>query len=60
MRDGIADYSLLQALAQKNPAAAQELAAKLILDFDRYNTDLDAFRNIRRELLKQVSRSAGR
>jgi hypothetical protein len=56
MRDGIADYSLLQALARKNPAAAQELAARLILDFDRYNTDLDAFRNTRRELLKQVSR----
>jgi hypothetical protein len=56
MRDGIADYSLLQALAQKNPTAAQELATKLILDFDRYNTDLDAFRNTRRELLRQVSR----
>ena len=34
MRDGIADYSLLQTLAQKNPAAAQELATRLILDFD--------------------------
>lgn len=56
MRDGIADYSLLQTLARKNPAAAQELATRLILDFDRYNTDLDAFRNTRRELLKQVSR----
>ncbi len=55
MRDGIADYALLQALAQKNPAASQDLAAKLIVDFDRYNTDLNTFRILRRELLKQVS-----
>jgi hypothetical protein len=54
MRDGIADYALLQALARKSPAAAQELAAKVIMDFDRYNTDVNAFRNIRRELLRRL------
>jgi hypothetical protein len=52
MRDGIADYALLQALARQNPAAAQALAAKMVLDFDRYNTDVNGFRNIRRELLR--------
>jgi hypothetical protein len=55
MRDGIADYALVQALAQKNSAAARDLAAKLIQDFDRYNTDVNTFRNLRRELLKRVS-----
>lgn len=55
MRDGIADYALVQALAQKNPATAQALAAKLIQDFDRYNTDVFTFRSVRRELLKRLS-----
>jgi hypothetical protein len=56
MRDGIADYALLEALAAKDAPAARELAQKLILDFDRYNTDTAAFRAVRHELLERVSR----
>jgi hypothetical protein len=56
MRDGIADCALLQALAEKDAPAAQELAAKLILAFDRYNTDVTAFRVVRRELLGRLSK----
>ncbi len=56
MRDGIADYELLCQRAEKDRPAAQELAARLVLDFDRYNTDIQAFRAARRALLKALSR----
>jgi len=55
MRDGIADYALLQALERKDAAQARELAARLVLNFDRYNTDVAAFRLARRELLSRLS-----
>jgi hypothetical protein len=51
MRDGIADYELLCMLAERDAEAAQRLAAKHILAFDKYNCDVDAFRATRRELL---------
>lgn len=55
MRDGIADYALLQTLGEKDAAEAQALAKKLILNFDQYNTDVPAFRAVRRDLLRQLS-----
>ena len=55
MRDGIADYALLEALAQKDPAAARNLAERLIVDFDKYNTNIGAFRAARRELLERLA-----
>jgi len=54
MRDGIADYELLCLLAEKNSEAAQHLVRKLVLDFDRYDTDVGRFRAARRELLQLV------
>lgn len=60
MRDGIADYALLQIVHDRDPAAAQTLAAKLILDFDRYRTDVRAFREVRHELLVQASQAVPR
>ena len=57
MRDGIADYELLCLLAEKDPAAAQQLAERLVLDFDRYDTSLATFRATRRELLRQVGQT---
>ena len=56
MRDSIADYALLQALEKTDAAAARELANKLILDFDRYNTDVATFRAIRQDLLARLSK----
>jgi len=55
MRDGIVDHELLSQLAQKNPDKAAALAANLILDFDKYNTDIKTFRKTRHTLLKLVS-----
>jgi hypothetical protein len=55
MRDGIADYELLMVLAGNDPQGAQQLAAKHILDFDRYDTDVERFRSTRRALLRKLS-----
>ena len=60
MRDGIADYELLCLLAEKNPEAAQRLAARHVLDFDRYDTDVGQFRASRRELLQLVGKAQPR
>jgi len=54
MRDGIADHELLCMLAEKSPGAAQELAKRHILDFDKYNTGIADFRATRRELLQKL------
>ena len=55
MRDGIADYELLSMLGERNSSAAGRLAAKHVLDFDRYNCDVKTFRATRRELLELLS-----
>ncbi|MBN1345161.1 MAG: DUF4091 domain-containing protein [Phycisphaerae bacterium] len=55
MRDGIADYELLCQLADRAPSAAKDLAAKHILDFDRYETDVPKFRATRREIIERLS-----
>ena len=56
MRDGIADYELLCLLAERDAPAAQRLADRLVLAFDRYNTEIARFRQARRELLELLSR----
>jgi hypothetical protein len=55
MRDGIADHELLSLLAERDAAAARQIAARHVLAFDRYNTDIAAFRAARRELLQRLS-----
>lgn len=55
MRDGVADHELLCMLAERDLDAAHELAARHILDFDRYETDVGAFRATRRALLQALS-----
>ncbi len=56
MRDGIEDHELLSQLGEKNPEAAMELAKKHVLDFDKYNTDVEAFRATRKTLLEALSK----
>lgn len=51
MRDGIADHELLCQLAEKNPEAAKRLADRHVLSFDRYDINVETFRETRRELL---------
>lgn len=54
-RDGIEDHELLSQLAEKNTDAADRLAQRLVLDFDKYVTEPAAFRQTRHELLKALS-----
>ncbi len=56
MRDGIVDHELLSQLAERDAAAADRLAAKHVIDFNEYNTDVRAFRATRRELLERLSK----
>jgi hypothetical protein len=56
MRDGISDHELLSMLSERDPVAAERLVLKHVLDFDRYNTDIETFRSTRRELLMLLSK----
>ncbi len=60
MRDGIVDHELLSRLAEVEPEKARELAARHVLDFDEYDTDIETFRSTRRELLELVSKHTGK
>lgn len=55
MRDGVVDHELLCMLAEADSEAARTLAATHILDFDRYNTDVEQFRATRIALLQALS-----
>ena len=54
MRDGIEDHELLSQLGEKDPDAAMEMAKSVVLDFDKYNTDVRHFRMIRHDLLEAL------
>ena len=54
MRDGIADYELLAKLGDRDSKAAMRLAEKIVLAFNRYTTEVAAFRSVRRELLESL------
>jgi hypothetical protein len=55
MRDGIEDHELLSQLGEKDKDAAMKLATRHILNWNKYNTDIEAFRATRRELLEELS-----
>jgi hypothetical protein len=54
MQDGIEDYMLLEALKKKNPAVADKILKQVIFDFDRYETDVQKFRAIRKKILQSL------
>ena len=55
LRDGIADYTLLQMLAQKEPDLAKELCRQVVFHWTLYDTDGDHFRAIRHQILEKLS-----
>ncbi len=57
MRDGIADYTLLKMLQDKDPQRAIQLCDNIIKDWDSYETDLVKFRNIRHQLLTALCKT---
>ncbi|GBU08797.1 hypothetical protein AwDysgo_21280 [Bacteroidales bacterium] len=55
MRDGIADYTLLQMLERKNPELAKELCRQVVFHWTLYDTEGDHFRLIRSQILEALS-----
>lgn len=56
MRDGIADYTLLKMLEKKNPELARELCRLVVFHWTLYDTESDHFRNIRHQILEELSK----
>lgn len=58
MRDGIDDHELLSQVGDADPRKAMAFAQRLVLDFDKYDTDLKRFRETRRKLFRECSKIA--
>lgn len=57
MRQGMEDIELLRMLEKRDSARAREIAMKLVRGFGDYTLDVSAYRRVRRELLKNLSKS---
>lgn len=55
MRDGIRDYDLLKLAEARDPVRARTFVDAMIFDFDQYDTSVQRFRQIRREILDFLS-----
>lgn len=55
MRDGIADYELLNKYYEKYPERAAGLVREVVYNFRRYDTDIPAFRQKRHQMLTELS-----
>ena len=55
MREGIDDYQLLKMLDAKNPDRAKSFANNVILGFNNYDNSIRYFRDIRKQLLEELS-----
>lgn len=56
MRDGIRDYDLLKLVEDRDPQRAREFADSIVFDYDRYDTSVERFRQIRREMLEFLAK----
>jgi hypothetical protein len=56
MRDGIVDYELFRMLEKKYPEKAKEIVDKVIYQFDKYDNNIEAFRDHRRNLMELLSK----
>ena len=52
MRDGIRDYDLLKLVEARDPQQARAFVETIVFDYDRYDTSVQRFRQIRREILE--------
>lgn len=55
MRDGINDYDLLRMVEAESPAKAKEFCNRLVQDNANYNTDVKAFRQLRKDMLEYLA-----
>lgn len=56
MRDGLRDYDLLKMVAQVSEADAKAFCRRIVWNSDQYETDIEAFRQVRKEILEYLSR----
>lgn len=56
MRDGVADFELLRMLEKRYPDEAKEIARQVVYQFNRYDINLNAFRQKRRRILELLSK----
>ncbi len=59
MRDGIVDYELLMKLEKLYPEEAAEMSRRVVYQFDRYDTSVEAFRQKRKRMLEMLSTDTG-
>jgi hypothetical protein len=57
MRDGIVDYELLKMLEAKDKQESFGIAKQVIFSFNRYETDIDSFRSLRKQILIELSKN---
>lgn len=58
MRDGIRDYDLLKKIEARDPARARAFADAIVFGFDRYDSSVQRFRQIRQEMLEYLAGEA--
>ena len=56
MRDGLRDYDLLKMVAQISESDAKDFCKRIVWNSDKYETDIDRFRNVRKDILEYLSR----
>ena len=56
MRDGIRDYELLRMVEEKDSLKAREFVDRAVLGYDSYNTDVQAFRALRHDILEFLAK----
>ena len=56
MRDGIRDYDLLRMIEARSKADADAFCQRFVVDNATYDTDINHFRQLRREMLEYLSR----
>jgi hypothetical protein len=57
MRDGIIDYELLKMLEAKDKQESFGIAKQVFFSFNRYETDIDSFRSLRKQILIELSKN---
>ena len=56
MRDGLRDYDLLKMVAGISESDAKTFCRRVVWNSDQYETDVDEFRKVRKEILEYLSR----
>ena len=56
MRDGLRDYDLLRMVAQRSEADAKAFCKRVVWKSDQFESDMDVFRQVRKEILEYLSR----